>query len=80
MLCPGCFVEEEFTRRNHLTMVRVQKDLPYLFPDRRSSGFSGYLTRDVLSSEIFFKALNLSGLAAPFHAFKSNKEGQRSLQ
>jgi hypothetical protein len=57
-------------------MVWVQEDLPYLLPDRRSSGFSGYLTRDTFLSEVFRQALNLSGLSAPLYAFKSNKKRQ----
>jgi hypothetical protein len=57
-------------------MVWVQEDLPYLLPDRRSSGFSGYLTGDTFLSEVFLQALNLSGLAASLDPFKSDKERQ----
>jgi hypothetical protein len=57
-------------------MVRVEKDLPYFLANRASPRFSGYFTGDTFLGEIFFQALNLSGLAAPLHTFESNKERQ----
>ncbi len=80
MLRPGCFVQEEFGRRNHLAMIRVQKDFPYFLANRRSPRLSGYFTGNAFLGEIFFQALNLGGLATPLDPFKSDKEGQRSLQ
>ena len=76
VLCPGCFVEEELRRRGHLEMVRVEKDFPYSLADRASSRFSGYFTGDAFLGEIFFQALNLSGLAAPLDTFESNEKRQ----
>ena len=76
MLCPGCFVEEKLRHRDHLTMVRVEKDFPYFFADRAPSWFSGYFTGDAFLGEIFFQALNLSGLTTPLDPFESNKEKQ----
>jgi hypothetical protein len=79
MLSPGCFVEEEFTQGDHLTMVWVQKNFPYLLTDGAPSWLSGYFTRDAFSVEIFFQALNLSGLSTPLHSFKSNKKRQSKI-
>jgi hypothetical protein len=78
MLSPGCLVEEEFRCRDHLAMVRVQKDSPYLLSNRAPPWFSGYFARDAFLGEIFFQALNLSGLAAALDTFESDKERQLS--
>ncbi len=76
MLRSGCFIEEKLRHRSHFTMVRVQKDSSYLLTNRDPTWFSGDFTGDASSGEIFFQALNLSGLATPFHAFERNKERQ----
>jgi hypothetical protein len=76
MLRPCRFIKEEFGRRHHVMMVRVEKDFPYFFADRAPPWFSGYFAVDAFLGEIFFQALNLSGLPAPLHAFESNKERQ----
>jgi hypothetical protein len=57
-------------------MVRVEKDLPYFLANRAPPWFSGYFTGDAFLGEIFFQALNLSGLATPLYTFESNKERQ----
>jgi hypothetical protein len=61
-------------------MVRVEKDFPYFLANRAPPWFSGYFTADALLREIFFQALNLSGLTAPLHTFESDKERQGLLQ
>jgi hypothetical protein len=76
MLSPGCFVEEKLRHRDHIVMIRVEKDFPYFLPDRAPPWFSGHFTGDGFLAEIFFQALNLSGLTAALDAFESNKERQ----
>ena len=57
-------------------MVRVEKDFPYFLANGAPPWFSGYFTGDTFLGQIFFQALNLSGLATPLYTFKSDKERQ----
>jgi hypothetical protein len=57
-------------------MVWVEKDFPYFLANRAPTWFSGYFTMDAFLGEIFFQALNLSGLTTPLYTFESNKERQ----
>lgn len=63
-------------QREHLSMIRVEKDLSYLLADRRAPRLPCHPARDSLSGQIFFQTLNLSGLSASFHSFKGDEKRQ----